>query len=156
MEDKYWGIKNSSFDPSKRNVRDCTLYNMDTKVAIKCQYNPEDLPRTRSVNYATITSPGMAYPLIQFVNGETEDVDIQLFFYDKKNTSRIDTFENFIESLLPPKHNSSSFQKPPVFKFYYGKTVENYVLVKKEISSELLDEKGNVYSRNYTLTARRV
>ena len=59
---------------------------MDTKQVLKCQFNPEDLPRTRSVNYANIVSPGMAYPLVQFVNGEAEDMDINLTFYNASDT----------------------------------------------------------------------
>ena len=157
-KDKYWGSSAKTFSPSKRSPRECVLYNMSTKVAMKCQYNPEDLPRTRSVNYATITSPGMAYPLIQFVSGEVEDVDINLFFHgrDKESLKRIANFEKFVNTLLPPKHNKKSFKKPPVFKFYYGNTVENYVLTKKAISEELMDKEGNVYSIKYTLSARRV
>ena len=153
---KSFGLVIPSFEAGDRYIRECTIYNCDTKEAIICQFNPSDLPRDRSVNYATITSPGMAYPLIQFVNGEAEDVDIQLFLYDREDTWRLKNFENFIEQLLPPKHNSSGFKRPPMFKFYYGNSVENYVLVKKSIESELLNEEGEPYSITYTLTARRV
>ena len=146
----------SSFS-SRTSVRDCVLYNNVTKKAYKCQFNPSDLPRTRSVNYATISSPGMAYPLIQFVNGEVEDMDINLFFYDKRNTSRIKAFDKFIDELLPPPHNVKEFTKPPTFKFYYGRLkVYNYVLAKKTINSELRNAIGFVYCLDITLTVRRI
>ena len=155
-KDYYLNAGGTTFSESKRNVRDCVIYNVDTKVAFRCQYNPEDLPRSRSVSYATITSPGMAYPLIQFVSGDAEDVDINLFFYNRESSRVIDAFEKFVEGLLPPKHNSSKFKRPPVFKLYYGKTVESYVLVKKSINQELLNSNGDPYLRSYTLTARRI
>ena len=128
-----------SYNDANRGVRECIIYNTETKEAFRCQYNPTDLPRTRSATYATINAPGMAYPLIQFVSGEVEDVDIDLFFYDKVNTSKIEDFE-----------------MPPTLKFYYGKKVETYVLTKSSISEELLDESGSPYSVRYQLSVRRV
>ena len=146
-----------SFIEGSRNVRQCVFYNNSTKKAYRCQFNPSDLPRTRSVNYACITSPGMAYPLVQFVSGEIEDMDINLFFYDKKSPSKIKDFNTFIDSLLPPEHNVSGFSKPPTFKFYYGTLkVNNYVLTKKSINSELRDENGEVYCLDITLSVRRI
>ena len=145
------------FKSGTRNVRHCVFYNNNTKEAYRCQFNPSDLPRTRSVNYSSITSPGMAYPLVQFVSGEIEDMDINLFFYDRKDTSKIKAFDTFINGLLPPEHNANDFTKPPTFKFYYGTLkVNNYVLVKKSINSELRDETGNVYCLDITLSVRRV
>ena len=157
-----WYDKNNygnlySFKSGSRNVRECVFYNNRSKKAYRCQFNPSDLPRGRSVNYATITSPGMAYPLVQFVSGEIEDMDIKLFFHDRKNPSKVSDFYSFIDGLLPPLHNSKNFTQPPTFKFYYGKMkVHNYVLVKQSINSELRDEKGNVYSLDITLTVRRL
>ena len=145
-----------SYNDANRGVRECIIYNTETKEAFRCQYNPTDLPRTRSATYATINAPGMAYPLIQFVSGEVEDVDIDLFFYDKVNTSKIEDFERFIDTLLPPKHNKKGFEMPPTLKFYYGKKVETYVLTKSSISEELLDESGSPYSVRYKLSVRRV
>ena len=154
--DKYWGSKLKTFDEKKRNIRDCVFYNMDTKIAIKCQYNPTNLPRSRSVNYATITSPGMAYPLIYFVSGEAEDLDIELLFHNMDSSKQLDNFENFLNSLLPPKHNNKGFKKPPTFKFYYGHYTETFVLVKKSITEEYLKENGKPYMRRYILSVRRV
>ena len=144
------------FSEKKRGKRDCVIYNTKTKKAIKCQFNPSDLPRTRSANYASVTAPGMAYPVIQFVNGETEDIDIELFFYKPEKTEEIRTFDKFIDGLLPPKHNKKGFKSPPTFKFYYGTYKDTFVLVKKSISEEVRNSNGNVISAKYTLTARRV
>ena len=88
------------FSEKKRGKRDCVIYNTKTKKAIKCQFNPSDLPRTRSANYASVTAPGMAYPVIQFVNGETEDIDIELFFYKPEKTEEIRTFDNVAISTI--------------------------------------------------------
>lgn len=142
----------------QRNARECIIYNMDTKQVLKCQFNPEDLPRTRSVNYANIVSPGMAYPLVQFVNGEAEDMDINLTFYNASDTSKLNTYENFLESLLPPKKNKKKFKRPTTIKFYYGNNVivDTYVVTKKQITKEYLNSKGDPYYRTYTLSVRRV
>ena len=139
-----------------KNIRECVIYNMDTGKYKKCQYNPEDLPRSRSATYATITSPGMAYPLIQFVSGDVEDMEIKLLFYNRKNPSAITSFDKFLDELLPPKHNKSGFRRPPMFKFYYGHFVDTFVLVKKSIEEEMLDTSGNPFLVKYTLSARRV
>lgn len=146
----------SNFDESKRNVRECVFYNTVTKQAFTCQFNPSNLPRTRSASYSVITSPGMAYPLVQFCSGDIEDMDINLVFYNRESSSKIKSFDKFIDGLLPPKHNKSSFKQPPVFKFYYGNLVDEYVLLKKNTNTELLDEKGNPYYVEYTLTVRRI
>ena len=84
-------------------------------------------------------------------------MDIKLFFHDRKNPSKVSDFYDFISGLLPPLHNSKNFTQPPTFKFYYGTLkVNNYVLVKKSINSELRDETGNVYCLDITLSVRRV
>ena len=148
--------KMDNFSDKQRDVRDCVIYNNRTKKAIRCQYNPTDLPRTRSANYSSVTAPGMAYPVIQFVGGEVEDMEISLFLYKPEATEEIEEFDKFIDELLPPKHNKKGFQSPPTFKFYYGTFSDTFVLVRKSISEELRNTKGKVISVKYSLTARRV
>lgn len=142
----------SKSDVNKR----CYLKNNVTGGILRAQFNPTSIPYGRSANYATIESPGMAYPLTQFVNGNVRQFSFELFFYDKPFTGRINTARKFLEALLPPESNSKSFTKPPTFKFAYGYFVKTLVLEQLDIDDSWLDGDGQPLQTTFTLTVRQV
>lgn len=134
----------------------CHLVNNDNKSKLTLQFNPETVPYSRSATYATIESPGMAYPLTQFVSGAVREFTFEAFYYDKPCSGKIAQARNFLLALLPPEANSSGFTKPPTFKFAYGYFVKNCVLTSLEVKDEWIDRNGNPIMTRFTLTVRQV
>jgi hypothetical protein len=48
-------------------------------VAIPVQFNPEDYTLNREINYAQTAIPGLSAPLLQFVNGNLQTLEMELF-----------------------------------------------------------------------------
>lgn len=146
----------SKFNADSRAKTRCYVINNSNQSKLKFQFNPESLQYSRSVNYATIESPGMAYPLTQFVNGSVREFSVELFYYDKPCSGKIAKARNFLHALLPPEKNSSSFTKPPTFKFACGYFVKNCVLTDLNVHDEWFDRNGNAIMTRFTLTIRQV
>lgn len=123
------------------------------------QFNPTSVPYSRSANYTTIDSPGMAYPLTQFVSGNVREFSFELFYYDNAGghaSGKIKKARKFLESLLPPEKNKKKFKKPPVFEFAYGYFVKKLVLLQLDVDDQWLDEDGQPMMTTFTLTVRQV
>jgi len=134
----------------------CYIVNNDTKKTLTFQFNPESIPYSRTANYQTIDSPGMAYPLTQFVSGNVREFSFEVFYYDNPYSGKIHKARKFLEALLPPEKNNSSFKRPPTFKLAYGYFVRTLVLISLEVNDEWLNSSGNPLMTRFTLTVRQV
>lgn len=56
-----------------------TITNTVTGVAIAVMFNPEEYTLTRENNFASIAVPGLSAPLIQFVHGNQQSLEMELF-----------------------------------------------------------------------------
>lgn len=149
------GHKFNADSPSNsRNL--CYLRNNDTKEVLKAQFIPTSVPYSRSANFSTIDSPGMAYPLTQFVSGNIREFTFELFFYDKPYSGKIKRARKFLEKLVPPEKNKKSFKRPPTFKFAYGYFVKTLVLEQLDVSDDWMDSQGRPIMTTFTLTVRQV
>lgn len=98
----------------------------------------------------------MSYPLTQYVGGSVREFSFEVFYYDKPYSGKIDKARKFLEGLLPPEKNTSSFTKPPTFTLAYGYFVKVYVLTNLQINDEWLNSDGNPLMTRFTLTVRQV
>lgn len=120
------------------------------------QFNPTSVPYSRSANYATIDSPGMSYPLTQYVGGNVREFSFEVFYYDRPYSGKINKARKFLEGLLPPEKNKKNFKKPPTFTFAYGYFVRTLVLEQLDVNDEWLNEDGQPLMTRFTLTVRQV
>ena len=128
----------------------------DTDERETFQFNPESIPYSRGANYSSIESPGMSYPLTQYVSGQAREFSFDVFYYDNPYSGRINTARKFLEGLLPPEKNKSDFKKPPSFTFAYGYFVRKYVLLNLDVHDEWMNEDGQPIMTRFTLTVRQV
>ena len=135
------------------------IINNKTNNKLEFQFNPTRIPYGRSVTYATIESPGMSYPLTQYVGGQVREFSFDLFFYDyvgkNKSGGKINTVRKFLEALLPPEENKP-YTKPPTFTLAYGYFIKTLVLINLDVDDDWLDEDGNPISTTFSLTVRQV
>lgn len=140
---------------SKAKTR-CYLVNNDTNKKLTLQFNPTKVDYGRTASYGYISSPGMSYPLTQYLGGEGIDFSLDLFYYDKPYSGLITNFMTFIKGLMPPEKNKKSFKRPPTVTLAYGYFVKTYVVTGYQVKDEELDSKGRPVMGNYTISIRQV
>lgn len=161
----------------------CYIVNNSSDEKMEFQFNPTSIPYSRGAKYNSIESPGMSYPITQYVGGEVREFTIKLFYYDVSENGlssdrkepyeivyggdktvianhaiagKINKARKFLEDLLPPEYNGSDFIRPPTFTLAYGYFVKTLVLVKLDVNDIRLDELGNPIQTEFTLTVRQV
>ena len=146
----------SKFNADSRAKTRCYIIRNSDNKKLVFQFNPTSVPYSRSANYSTIDSPGMSYPLTQYAGGNVREFSIELFYYDRPYSGKINTARKFLESLLPPEKNTASFTKPPTFTFAYGYFVRTLVLTELEVNDEWMNENGQPIQTRFTLSVRQV
>ena len=140
---------------SKAKTR-CYIINNRTNSKLTFQFNPSSVPYGRGANYGTIESPGMSYPLTQYVGGQVREFSFEVFYYDNPYSGKINKARKFLEKLLPPEYNKKGFKKPPTFTFAYGYFVKTLVLLDLQVNDDWLNEDGQPIMTTFTLTVRQV
>ena len=146
----------SKFNANSKAKTRCYIISNDTNKRMTFQFNPTSVPYSRSANYATIDSPGMSYPLTQYVGGNVREFSFEVFYYDRPYSGKINKARKFLEGLLPPEKNKKNFKKPPTFTFAYGYFVRTLVLEQLDVNDEWLNEDGQPLMTRFTLTVRQV
>ena len=146
----------SKFNANSHAKTRCYIIRNDNNSKLTFQFNPSNIPYSRGATYSTIESPGMSYPLTQYVGGQVREFSFDLFYYDKPYSGKINTARKFLEGLLPPEYNSNSFSKPPTFTLAYGYFVKKYVLTNLDVNDAWLDDNGQPIMTTFTLTVRQV
>ena len=146
----------SKFNANSKAKTRCYIIRNDNNKRRTFQFNPTSVPYSRSANYATIDSPGMSYPLTQYVGGNVREFSFEVFYYDRPYSGKINKARKFLEGLLPPEKNKKNFKKPPTFTFAYGYFVRTLVLEQLDVNDEWLNEDGQPLMTRFTLTVRQV
>ena len=146
----------SKFNANSKAKTRCYIIRNDNNKRMTIQFNPTSVPYRRSANYATIDSPGMSYPLTQYVGGNVREFSFEVFYYDRPYSGKINKARKFLEGLLPPEKNKKNFKKPPTFTFAYGYFVRTLVLEQLDVNDEWLNEDGQPLMTRFTLTVRQV
>lgn len=146
----------SRFNADSKARTRCYVINNSTNKKMNFQFNPESMPYSRGANYTSIESPGMSYPLTQYVGGSAREFSFEVFYYDRPYSEKINKARKFLEALLPPEKNKKSFKKPPTFTLAYGYFVKVYVLTNLQVNDEIMNGDGNPEMTRFTLTVRQV
>lgn len=146
----------SKFNSNSKAKTRCYIVRNDNNNRMTFQFNPTSIPYGRGANYADIDSPGMSYPLTQYVSGQVREFSFEVFYYDRPYSGKINTARKFLEGLLPPEKNTPSFTKPPSFTFAYGYFVKKLVLTHLDVVDEWLNADGQPLMSRFILTVRQV
>lgn len=107
------------------------ITNTVTGTKIHVQFNPEEYTQTREINYAQAAIPGLSAPILQFMNGNMQTLEMELFLdsYEqhKVGTKVVNQAQSDVRDLVkqvtdlmtidPAKH------APPVLLFTWGKSL---------------------------------
>lgn len=146
----------SKFNANSRAKTRCYIIRNDNNKKLTFQFNPSTMPYSRGAKFSSIESPGMSYPLTQYVGGEVREFSFEVFYYDKPYSGKIKKARQFLEGLLPPEKNTTKFTKPPTFTLAYGYFVKTYVLTNLTVDDEWIDSDGNPIMTRFILAVRQV
>jgi hypothetical protein len=114
------------------------ITNTVTGVRIPVQFNPQEYTLSRDVNYAQAAIPGLSAPILQFVNGNLETLEMDLFLdtYERhQDGSRVvNEARTDVRALLRQVSDlmaiEPSTHAPPVLLFTWGSLAFSCVLAR--------------------------
>lgn len=104
------------------------IKNKNTGVIKSFLFNPSELSFERGATYAEITSPGLSYPVTQYVRGNAIAFSVPLYIYDKPYSGKVKEWEDFLNTFVPPTVNSSGYTKPDELLFVMGNFIRSCVI----------------------------
>lgn len=105
-----------------------TITNLTRNERITVLFNPEEYSLNRDVNYAQIAVPGLSGPLLQFVHGNMQTLEMELFldtYEEHRAGSRTmnqagDDVRVQVRRVTDLMNIDSSIHAPPVLLFTWG------------------------------------
>lgn len=104
------------------------LKNNNTGDKLSFMFNPSSLSFSQGATYSEITSPGMSYPLTQYVRGNSHAFELPLYVYDRPSGDEIKVWESFLQRLIPPEINSAEYLQPDTVKVVLGTFIKDCVV----------------------------
>lgn len=114
------------------------LTNTVSGAVIPVQFNPQEYSQSRDINYAQAAIPGLSAPLLQFVNGNLQTLEMELFldsWEEHKVGSRVvNAAQSDVRELTRQVSDlmniDASTHAPPVLLFTWGSLAFSCVLAK--------------------------
>lgn len=114
------------------------ITNTVTGIRIPVQFNPQEYTLSRDVNYAQIAIPGLSSPILQFVSGNLQTLEMELFLdtYEKHqagsrvvNAAQSDV-RIIVRQIIDLMAIEPSTHAPPVLLFTWGSLAFSCVLAR--------------------------
>lgn len=109
------------------SLQKASITDTATNNAIEVQFNPEEYTLTRENNFAQAAVPGMSGPLLQFVHGNLQTLEMELFVDTYEQRSDVRDVTNQITGLMDI---NEKMHAPPVLLFIWGSLSFPCVLAK--------------------------
>lgn len=122
------------------NVKKATITNEATGEVITVLFNPNEYMMERSVNYSEVNVPGLDIPILQFINGTSDILIMNLFFdtyssggtADKAEAQKKDVSGN-TKSIYRLMNVHGDTHAPPLVTFEWGSLkFKGYVISVKQ------------------------
>ena len=112
------------------------ITNTVTGAKVPVQFNPEEYTLQRDINYAQAAIPGLSAPILQFVNGSLQTLEMELFLdsYEqhKVGSAVVNTAQSDVRLLVAQVIDlmaiEPSTHAPPVLLFTWGSLAFTCVL----------------------------
>jgi len=103
------------------------ILNEKTDTTITALFNPEEYSLNKDNNYASQAIPGLTSPLLQFVHGNLQTLDMELFFDTFEEHTDVRKLTDQVFGLLAI---DSDLHTPPVLQVSWGSLYLRCVLAK--------------------------
>jgi Contractile injection system tube protein len=118
---------------------------------MKVLFNPTDVSVDRSSHYASMPVPGLSMPILQYIRGESDILQLELFLdrtdQNSDIVSDLDQLEGFVTI-------DSALHAPPVIQFDWGKFSFAGVVTSLRKKMTLFSEDGRVLRARLTLSLK--
>lgn len=130
---------------AKEVIKKAYIRNNATKQSMQFQFNPEMFNDKLGVEYASLDSPGMSYPMFQYLGGKAREVSFELFLdaYEDKTRMKVRKPIAFLHSFLPANNSGKKFSPPPTLTFAWGWFVKKCILTDLDINYTMFDAQLN-------------
>jgi len=119
---------------------------------IEVLFNPSEYTIVRNVSYAEIAIPGLQMPLLQFVRGETQELQVELFL-DRSETR--ESIADDLEALRELVRIDNELHAPPLARFSWSQTEFVGVTAGFRERFVLFGEDGAVQRARVSLSIKR-
>jgi nucleoid-associated protein YgaU len=124
---------------------------------IAVQFNPTEYGIDRGASFAELQVPGLRTPLLQFVRGEAQTLNLELFLdgTDKRASNRPDdTVEGRLKSLRQFVEIDPELHAPPVCLFQWRQVKFHGVVTSFKEKFSLFAENGKILRARVTLSLK--
>lgn len=126
---------------------------VEPEVAVEVLFNPTEYGVDRGASYAELAVPGLATPILQFVRGEAQTMNLELFL---DRTDQRAGLEEDLARIRDFVEINGRLHAPPVCRFEWGENPDTFqgVVTSLKESYLLFDEQGRVLRAKATLTIK--
>ena len=96
------------------------IENLTTGTSVDVLFNPEEYSLNRDINYAQTAVPGLSGPLLQFVHGNMQTLEMELFLDTYENHRGITDVRVEVQAITNLMNIEPSIHAPPVLRFSWG------------------------------------
>ncbi len=121
---------------------------VEPPTSVDVLFNPTEYGIDRGAFHAELPVPGLRTPILQFVRGEQETLELELFL---DRTNRRLTVEEDLEKLRSFVRIDSELHATPVCRFQWGRVKFQGVVASFRERYKLFSEDGNVLRARVTL-----
>jgi len=119
--------------------------------AVEVLFNPSEYGIDRGANYAEMAVPGLQLPLLQFVRGESQTLNLELFLDCSDTRTSVEAKLRDLRSFVEVHE---SLHSPPVCAFVWGELVFEGVVSSLRERFTLFAEDGKAQRARVTLTLK--
>ena len=120
------------------------ITNITTAERVPVMFNPEEYTVKKGINYAQAAVPGLSAPLLQFVNGNLQTLDMELFldtYEEHREGNRVmneagEDVRNLTRKLTDLLKIAPAVHAPPVLLFTWGSL--SFTCVLAEVSQRFI------------------
>jgi nucleoid-associated protein YgaU len=124
---------------------------VDPERPISVLFNPTDYGINRGANYTEMPVPGLRTPVLQFIRGEAQTVDLELFL---DGTNKRLPIEEDLNKLRNFVNIHGDLHAPPVCRFEWGAVRFQGVVTSLKEKFQLFAEDGRVLRARVTLSIK--
>jgi hypothetical protein len=112
-------------------------------------FNPTDYSITRGANYASVDVPGLSMPILQFVRGESQTLQLELLL--DGTDGRTDVHDR-LETLRSLVQINRDLHTPPIVQFNWGHESFRGVVTQLNERMTLFNQDGDVLRSRVAMT----
>ena len=124
---------------------------VEPETSIDVLFNPTEYGIDRGAVFADLNVPGLRTPILQFIRGQQEKLDLELFL---DQTNRRKLVEDDLEKLREFVRIDGELHAPPVCRFEWGEVSFQGVVASLKEKFSLFDEDGRVLRARVTLSLK--